>query len=115
MVIAVGGHYWGKTPELLLRASTPFGGGVGCCQEELCGALSGGVLMLGALMGRTRPTEDDERLRALVCLLRDRFRAAVGHTICNDIRNSLPEQERRCGPVVEAGVRLVVELIEAER
>jgi len=113
-VIAVGDHYLGKTPDLLLRVSTPFGGGVGGCREEICGALSGGVFILGALMGRTLPTEGDEPLRALVRLLRDRFQAEVGHTHCNPIRDSLPEAERRCGTVVEQGARLVVELIEAE-
>lgn len=115
VVIAVGDHYLGKTPDLLLRASTPFGGGVGCCHEELCGALSGGVLVLGTLMGRTLPTESDEHLRALVCLLRDRFQATLGHTQCKAIRDSLPEVKGRCEPVVEQGARLVVELIEAER
>ncbi len=113
-MIAVGDHYMGKTPELLLRASAPFGGGVGGCREEICGALSGGILVLGALMGRTLPTENDEHLRDLVRLLRDRFQAAMGHTHCNPIRNTLPEEERPCGPLVEQGARLIVELIEAE-
>ena len=114
-MIAVGDHYFGKTPELLLRASTSFGGGIGGCREEICGALSGGILVMGALMGRTLPSESDERLRALVRLLRERFRAALGHTQCNPIRNSMPEQEKRCAPVVAEGARLVVEIIEGER
>ncbi|NLG51041.1 MAG: C_GCAxxG_C_C family protein [Chloroflexi bacterium] len=106
----------GKTSDLLLRASTPFGGGIGGCREEVCGALSGGVLVLGALMGRTLPTEDNEHLRALVRLLRDRFQAALGHTHCNPIRVAQPtDSGRRCELVVEQGARLVVELIEDER
>ena len=38
--------------------STAFGGGVGSTYEELCGALSGGLIAIGHLYGRRRRDED---------------------------------------------------------
>src|SRR5512137_1642644 len=46
-----------ELPEVALMMATPFGGGVGMC-EDLCGALSGGVMGIGAVMGRTDASAD---------------------------------------------------------
>lgn len=113
MVIAVGDHYLGKTPEILQRASCPFGGGIGGCYQELCGVLSGGTLILGALCGRASSSESDEELRALGCEFRQRFIDLAGSSQCQAIRDSLPDQPKRCLPIVEEGTRLLVELLES--
>jgi C_GCAxxG_C_C family probable redox protein len=113
VVIAVGDHYFGQVPELLLRASCPFGGGVGGCREELCGVLSGGIIMLGALRGRVSPTENDEGVRLLARQYRDWFMRRYGNSACNPIRNQMPEVDKRCRSVVEEGARELVELLDA--
>ena len=112
-MIAVGDHYLSGTPEVLRRASCPFGGGVGCSYQELCGVLSGGTMLLGALYGRLSSSESDEEIRALVCEFRQRFIGIAGSSRCETIRNSLPDQPNRCLPVVEEGTRLLVELLES--
>ena len=114
-MIAVGDHYLGQTPEVLLRASCPFGGGLGGGREELCGVLSGGALILGALWGRTTPAENDEALRALARRFRAWFLGRYGSAQCNAIRSQLPEMDKRCAPVVEEGARALVEMMEAMR
>jgi C_GCAxxG_C_C family probable redox protein len=114
VVIAVGDHYFGGTPEVLLRASGPLAGGAGSCYEEMCGILSGGLMMLGALLGRVSPTEDDEAIFQLSRDYRDRFRALAGHTQCQAIRDSLPEEEKRCEPIVVDAVRILVEMLDAK-
>jgi C_GCAxxG_C_C family probable redox protein len=114
MAIAVGDHYFGKVPEVLLRASGPLAGGGGSCYEEMCGLLSGGMMMLGALLGRTLPTEDDEPVFALSREFRDRFRALAQHTQCQAIRDTLPEKEKRCEPIVVGAVRILMEILEAQ-
>ena len=113
-MIAVGDHYFGKVPEVLLRASGPLAGGGGSCYEEMCGLLSAGMMMLGALLGRTEYTEDDERIFSLTREYRDRFRALAGCTQCQAIRDTLPEKEKRCEPIVVGSVRILVEMLEAE-
>lgn len=112
-MVAVGDHLWGATPEILFKVACPFGGGVGGCREEVCGVISGATIILGALRGRTAPGQDDNALRETVCEFRKRFAAAHnGQTICNPIRNSFPEVDKRCWPVVAEGVRILMEMLE---
>ena len=112
VVIAVGDHLFGKCPEVLIRASDPFGGGVALTREELCGVLSGGVMILGALRGRMSPTEDDKPLYALVARFRERFLALAGSTQCQPIFAGYPEKHKRCQPIVVAGTKLLMEMLE---
>ncbi|MHB1293523.1 MAG: C-GCAxxG-C-C family protein [Anaerolineae bacterium] len=113
-MIAVGDHFFGQAPELLVRASNAFGGGFGGCHEEVCGVLSGGALIVGALKGRLLPSENDEELYRLLQLFRQRFIAMAGNSLCNPIRNSLPEQDKRCAPIVAEGTRILMELCAGE-
>lgn len=110
-MIAVGDHLMGKTPDVLIRASNPFGGGVGGCRQELCGVLAGATLVLGATRGRLAPTEDDKPLWDLVCRYRERFIAEFGSAQCEAVRNTMPEMDKRCAPIVEGGVRLLLEML----
>lgn len=112
MVIAVGEHILGEVPETLIRAACPFGGGLGGSKEELCGVLSGGTLILGAMRGRLSPKEKDDALYALIRRFRERFIAQVGASQCKAIYNNLPEMHKRCVPVVECGTRILLELME---
>ena len=87
MVVAVGGLYLNPVPDVLVRASCPFGGGV-CDRQELCGALSGGVMVLGALWGRNKAGVNDDFVNDLACQFRRRFLARFGHTQCAPIHDS---------------------------
>lgn len=49
--------------EKLVRLATPFSGGMG--QGDLCGFLSGGVLAIGLLFGRTKPEENEKKGRCI--------------------------------------------------
>lgn len=110
-MIAVGDHLMGKAPEVLIRASNPFGGGVGGCRQELCGVLAGVTLILGATRGRLEPTEDDGPLYDLLCRYRDRFIQEFGSSQCEAVRDTMPDIDKRCGPVVERGVRMLLEML----
>ena len=112
MAIAVGDYYLDPSPALLKRVSCAFGGGVGGCRQELCGALGGGVVALGALYGREVVSEDDAELKELICKFRDAFIAHFGTSRCEPIRNAQPDVEKRCRGVVQEGTRLLVEVIE---
>jgi len=111
-VIAVGDHYFGQVPELLVRASCPFGGGVGGSHQELCGVLGGGTLLLGALWGRASSAENDDFVRNLVCRFREQFIATAGNAQCQAILDGLPDEKGRCLPIVIEGTRILVKLIE---
>lgn len=111
-MLAVGEHYLSPLPDLLVRVSCPFGGGIGGCRQEICGALSGGIILLGALWGRVSSQENDDRLKALVCRLREEFEAYYGSSTCQPIRDKARDEQDGCIHVVEMGVEMVVRLIE---
>ncbi len=103
---------WEECREILLRASCPFGGGLGGGYEEVCGVLSGVALALGVAYGRVSPTEDDSALYAFLRDYRERFAALYGSTQCRAIRDSLPEQDKRCLPVVVDGAKLLAQMLD---
>lgn len=72
---------------LALRLSSPFGGGMGR-QREVCGAVSGMLMVLGILYGYEENGEKDEKKRALyqdVQTLCRRFRETAGSILCREI------------------------------
>jgi C_GCAxxG_C_C family probable redox protein len=71
----------GKDGGLIPKVATGFAGGVSRT-KSLCGALSGGVLALGAVHGRTQPSDDRNVLMARVQELMRRFRDDNGSDNC---------------------------------
>ena len=112
IVMATGRFYLDPFPDELVRASCPFGGGVGGCRDELCGLLSGAILLLGALWGRVSYLEDDKWLYEVVCQYRDSFVATNGTSVCRPLHDQYAADGGRCGPLVESATRQLVELIE---
>ncbi|MCI7734817.1 MAG: C-GCAxxG-C-C family protein [Dysosmobacter sp.] len=83
----------GWEPEQLFAAAGSFGGGVGGSHEELCGAISGALLVLGLLYPHTQG-EDREAKRKVFDLakrFRQRFFETFGHTRCGNLLRA------RCG------------------
>ena len=73
--------------SLALRLSSPFGGGMGR-QREVCGAVSGMLMVLGILYGYEENGEKDENKRALyrdVQALCGQFRETAGSILCREI------------------------------
>jgi C_GCAxxG_C_C family probable redox protein len=112
-VLAVGEHLWGRVDDRIRRMTTGLGGGVGGTERELCGALSGGVLLIGALHGRTRPHEDDSVCQMLASRYRERFAQEFGTTNCGEIREdgygsggTVP-----CSALVERAAHILLEVL----
>jgi C_GCAxxG_C_C family probable redox protein len=78
----------GEVDDRILRMATALGGGVGLTHQELCGALSGGVLLIGAIHGRCSPYEDDSTCTRLATEYREKFLQIFGGTKCQDLRES---------------------------
>jgi C_GCAxxG_C_C family probable redox protein len=109
----VGEHVLGQLEPQSMRLATPFGGGVGGTHLEMCGALSGGVMVIGALHGRTDPSEDDQRAYDLAERYRAAFLAEFGHTQCEPIRDNFarPDGSHGCDQVVERAARVLLTLL----
>ena len=112
-MLAVGEYYFGQVPETLARVSCTFAGGMGGSYKEACGVLSGGIIILGGLWGRVSAQENDDWIQDLASRYLDGFAEANdGTCTCEVIRDSIPEADKRCFPVIEKGIRVLVPLIE---
>jgi len=113
-VLAVGEHVLKEFDRRLVRVASPFAGGVGGTEEEMCGALSGGVMVIGALHGRTEEHEDDQKAKLLAVRYRERFAEEFGTTRCGPIykRMQASEGPGSCKFVAERAALLLLRVLE---
>lgn len=93
-------------PERLFAAAGGFGGGVGGSRAELCGAVSGGLLVLGLLFPHTRG-EDKAAKREVYApakLFRQRFFETFGNTRCGDLLKARPGVSDKTAAAVRLGL-----------
>lgn len=111
-----------------LRVSASFGGGMGR-MREVCGAVSGALMVLGAVFAPLDPTDRAAKAAhyALVQEFARRFREKNGSIICRELlaqpsdTNPVPEartqqyyQKRPCALLVRDAAEIVEDLL-AER
>ena len=113
-MLAVGEHKLGQLDPQSIRMSTPFGGGVGGTRQELCGALAGGLMVIGALYGRTDAGQDDTQSYERAKQFREAFLAELGHTQCAPIREAFaqPDGSHGCGQVIKIATRALVGVLD---
>jgi C_GCAxxG_C_C family probable redox protein len=113
----VGEHVLDDLTPQARRMATGFSGGLGNTRQELCGALSGGVLLIGALFGRVGAAEDDQLAIDLAARYRDRFLERFGYTQCAQLRENVvdpPGGLGSCGDLVEQAARILLDLVNEE-
>jgi len=94
--------------------ATGFSGGLGDTREELCGALSGGIMVIGILYGRTTLDEDDQPAIRLAARYRARFLEAFGYTQCRGLRENVVYGTGglgSCGALVERTATILLGLL----
>jgi len=77
----------GRQDDLIPRVATAFGGGLSRA-KSVCGALTGGVLVLSAAFGRDKLGDDREVLVKKVQSLVEGFRARFGSDNCFTLSGS---------------------------
>jgi len=111
---AVGEQYFDLKPEMI-RLATPFAGGVGDTYGELCGAFTGGLMVIGGMYGRSENGISDYRCQVLAVQWREAFREEFEWLKCGDLRANWvgkPEQESCSVLVAEAAGLLIDQLSE---
>ncbi len=114
----------GISAEHALRVAGPFGGGI-ARTGEVCGALSGALMVLGLLYGQDR-AEAKEQIYAIAREFSEQFRRRHGSILCRELLHhdiSTPEglQAAReqnafatvCPFVVEVTARAVDQYIQS--
>jgi len=112
-MLTVGEHLLGDPDSNVAKITSIFGGGLAGTRQELCGALSAGVMIIGMLYGRANLVEDEQLARKLATSLRERFLAEFGTTQCAPLREryAKPDGSANCGPVVERAALLLQEVL----
>jgi len=92
--------------------ATPFGGGVGKT-NQICGALAGGLMVLGIKYGRKTNQEPQQKAQYISAKLVTEFSDKFGNTTCNNLTDcdlstkhgkekfKLPERREKCKSFVE--------------
>ena len=75
------------------KIASAFGGGIGGTNEDLCGALAGGLIAIGYVYGRMAPGEDWQQAKNLAAELRKQFITQYGATNCPHVLETLGPQE----------------------
>jgi C_GCAxxG_C_C family probable redox protein len=112
-MLAVGGHVLDDFDPRSVRMTTGFAGGLGETRQEMCGALSAGVMIIGALCGRNSLGEDDLPAQRLATRYRERFAGELGTTRCGPLydRVHAPGAPGSCSVVVERAAPILMELL----
>ncbi|MBQ3504403.1 MAG: C_GCAxxG_C_C family protein [Oscillospiraceae bacterium] len=81
----------GLTPEFSARLASSFGGGMGR-MREVCGAVSGMLMVAGLLYGYDTPGDDTVKKEhyRLVQQLAGKFREEAGSIVCREILDNPP-------------------------
>lgn len=101
---------------IAMSSGFPWGLGGGGC---ICGALAGGVMMLGCFFGRTEPGDPSISKCFEVCReLHDFFCKTCGASCCRvltkDMEKNYPERKAQCTQFVSDTVRKTAEIIIRE-
>ena len=104
--IAVGEHELGEVTDQVIKMSTPFAGGVGGQHLDLCGALTGGLMAIGAARGREDSSVDDKACQTLAANYRNAFLEKFGSVICDDLKQGA------CGELTRQASLILMDLLE---
>lgn len=114
----------GLSPELSAKMASSFGGGMGR-MREVCGAVSGMLLVTSLLYGYDCPEDDQgkKELYKLVQSLAEQFRQQNGSIICRELLKNPPSdpnpsprtaeyyRQRPCARMVYSAAKILDEYI----
>ena len=124
-VAAAFGDLTGLDEKTAAKMASCFGGGMGR-MREVCGAVSGMLLVAGVLYGYNDPkaTTEKRELYAQVQAMAGQFREELGSIVCRDLLKNPPSdpnptprteqfyKDRPCARMVATAARIMDEFIE---
>ena len=123
-VAAAFGDLTGLDEKTAARMASCFGGGMGR-MREVCGAVSGMLMVAGVLYGYDDPkaTKEKRELYAQVQAMAGQFREELGSIVCRDLLKNPPSdpnptprteqfyKDRPCARMVATAARIMDEFI----
>ena len=97
----------------MVRMAGAFMGGAGGTREELCGVLSAGIMIIGALRGPRYPGDDESPMRQAITEYRERFIDEIGPTKCAALRDGSFGKDGRepCSVLARRAIRILLEIL----
>lgn len=109
MLLGGNDYYELELTDETFQVLSGFGGGLST--EELCGALSGGVAVLGVLFNKDQDY-DKENIKEATKDFVESFQEQLTSTNCKTIKDLFRDEMRKCIPVVDTAARVLEEVIE---
>jgi len=101
--------------DTAIKMATGLGAGLGAARCS-CGSLTGAVLVLSAVKGRTSINDSVDEVFALTKELHDRFKHKYKATCCRILTKSVewgePEHHQHCEQFVGGAVEILVDILE---
>ena len=113
-MLSVGEHVLNDLDDQMRRMATGFSGGVGRTHRDLCGALTAGIMIIGALHGRTSPQEDEAQCMMMVNNYRDSFTHRLGSVYCYELREHRygSHNQEPCSVLVTRAANILLEILD---
>jgi C_GCAxxG_C_C family probable redox protein len=101
--------------DAAIKMATGFGAGLGASKCS-CGSLTGAVLVLSAVKGRTSTDETVDEIFTLTQELHDRFKEKYKATCCRVLTKPVewgaPDHHQYCQKFVAGAVEILVDILE---
>jgi C_GCAxxG_C_C family probable redox protein len=101
--------------DTAIKMATGFGAGLGASKCS-CGSLTGAVLVLSAVKGRTSTKDTVDEVFTLTQELHDRFKKRFKATCCRvltkPVKWGAPEHHQYCEQFVSGAVEILVDILE---
>lgn len=108
----------GDDPGTALVHATPFGGGFGRTFTETCGVVSGSMIVIGHLYGRSGPGKSWDVAAEIAAAVREKFLLRNKETSCRTLYESFGQDEEvqlaECRKLVCKGVSDLLEFLQSD-
>ena len=111
MVYAANDAYDLKLSKDTLLAMAGFGGGMAV--EGVCGAISGGIAVLGIMFTKDRAHEDDG-IKELTKEFFNRIEETLGSSNCKVLKDQYRDENLKCASIVEISADILEEIINKQ-
>jgi len=113
-LLTVGEHLIPDFDPRLVRIGTPWGGGIGY-GGLLCGSVSGAMVIIGALRGRTSLDESDRPAMRLAREFSRRFEERFGTLMCEELTSGKFHRagHSQCRETVRFAAATLLEMLDA--
>jgi C_GCAxxG_C_C family probable redox protein len=106
-----------KITNSMLKLATPFADGIGSTHAGLCGALVGGIMVIGGMYGRLDNAEDGMVCKNIAAEFFTEFRNNFDYVICEDLRThwvGKPGQET-CSILTQYTILLLLNFLNEQK